>query len=156
MHTQRGNKNKLNQTSVSLQSPPSSLPVESGAAEVREGKQSEEEEKEERERVAALLQRKKLLQELGLAEQLHRLLQGCTAGGAVVVEGSIQQSREQAHHKEKVRGVLSGWLLGHRSVPRDQCLCLHVAGPSDTDLPTDESTAAAAAALSSSSTTGNI
>lgn len=141
MHTQRGNKNKLNQTSVSLQSSPSSIPVESDAA---EAKLLEEEEKEEQDRVAALLQRKKLLQELGLAEQLRRLLQGCTDGGAVTKDDSIQQSKAQPRHEMKVSGVVSNFLAGHPFYcKRAQCLCLGSAGSSDTDMPKDESAAAA-------------
>lgn len=144
MHTQRGNKNKLNQTSVSLQSSPSSIPVESDAAEIREAKQLEEEEKEEQDRVAALLQRKKLLQELGLVEQLRRLLQGCTEGGAVMEDDNIQQPKAQARHKMKVRRVVDIFLSGHSFCSkRAQCLCLHLAGSSDTDMPKDESAAAA-------------
>lgn len=140
MHTQRGNKNKLNQTSVSLQSSPSSIPVESDAA---EAKQLEEDEKEEQDRVAALLQRKKLLQDLGLAEQLCQLLQGCTEGGAVMEDDDIQQSKAQARHKMKVRRVMNNFLAGHTFCSkRAQCLCLHSAGSSDTDMPKDESAAA--------------
>lgn len=112
MHTRRGNKNKLNQTSVSLQSSPSSIPVESDATEVREAKRLEEDEKEERERVAALLQRKKLLQELGLVEQLHRLLQGCTQGGAVTEDDNSRPAKAQAPRKMKVSVVGNNSLAG--------------------------------------------
>lgn len=144
MHTQRGNKSKLNQTSVSLQSSPSSIPEESDAAEIREATQPEEEEKEERERVAALLQRKKLLQELGLVEQLRRLLQGCAEGGAVMEDDNVQQSKAQARHKMKVRRVANNSLLGHTYCSRRaQRLCLYLVGSADTDLPKDERTAAA-------------
>lgn len=144
MHTQRGNKNKLNQTSVSLQASPSSIPVESDAAEIGEAKQLEEEEKEEQDRVAALLQRKKLLQELGLVEQLRRLLQGCTEGGAAMEDDNIQLSKAQARHKMKVRRVGNHFLSGLTfCIERAQCLCLHLAGSSDTDMPKDESAAAA-------------
>lgn len=127
MHTRRGNKNKLNQTSVSLQSSPSSIPVESDAAEVREAKRLEEDEKAERERVAALLRRKKLLQELGLVEQLHRLLQGCTQGGAATEEeeeeedGSRRPAKAQPPRRIKVSVVQSHPLAGGG---RPQCLCL--------------------------------
>ncbi|XP_029696266.1 tubulin polyglutamylase ttll6 isoform X2 [Takifugu rubripes] len=83
-------------------SSPSSIPVESDAAEVREAKRLEEDEKEDRERVAALLQRKKLLQELGLVEQLHRLLQGCTQGGAVTEGDNRRPAKAQAPRKMKL------------------------------------------------------
>lgn len=126
MHTQRGNKNKLNQTSVSPQSSPSSIPVESDAAEVREAQQLEQEEKEEQERVAALVQRKKLLQDLGLVEQLERLLQGCTEGGAVTEDDSSQQPRAQAQHKTKARAVLSSsvQLTLPAATHHDVCVCV--------------------------------
>lgn len=112
MHTQRGNKNKLNQTSLSPQSSPSSIPVESDAAEVREAKRLEEEAKEERERVAALLQRKKLLQELGLVELLHQLLQGCTQAGAVTEDDNTRPPKAQAPRKMKVSVVANNLLAG--------------------------------------------
>lgn len=154
MHTQRGNKNKLNQTSVSLQSSPSSIPVESDAAEIREAKQLEEEEKEERDRVVALLQRKKVLQELGLVEQLRRLLQGCAEGGAVMEEDSIPQFKAQARRQVKVTRVLDHFFSGHTFWSKKaQCLCLHLAGSSDTDVPQDES---AAAAPQSQGSRGNV
>lgn len=115
----------MNQTSVSLQSSPSSIPEESEAAEIRETTQPEEEEKEERERVAALLQRKKLLQELGLAERLRRLLQGCAGGGAVMEDDSIQQSKAQARHKMKVGRVANNSLLGHTCCrEHNVCVCI--------------------------------
>lgn len=131
MHSQRGNKNKLNQTSVSLQSSPSSIPVESDTAEIQEAKRLEEEDKEEQERVAALLQRKKLLQELGLVEQLRRLLQGCTEGGAVMEDDSIQQSKAQPCrkmrlYKMKVRRVVKIFSSGHTfcSKTAQDCVCI--------------------------------
>lgn len=124
MHTQRGNKGKLNQTSVSLQSSPSSIPEESDAAEIRAATRLEEEEKEEQERVAALLQRKKLLQELGLVEQLRRLLQGCAEGGAVMEDDSTQQSKAQARLKMKVRRVANDFLLGHTDCSKSVCVCI--------------------------------
>lgn len=134
----------MNQTSVSPQSSPSSIPEESDAAEIREATQLEEEEKEERERVAALLQRKKLLQELGLVEQLRRLLRGCAEGGAVVEDGNIRQSKAQARHQMKVRRVANNFFLGHTCCSkRAQRLCLHLVGSADTDLPKDERAAAA-------------
>ncbi|KAF7664977.1 hypothetical protein LDENG_00158880 [Lucifuga dentata] len=43
--------------------------------------EEEEEEKEEQERLSALLQREKLLQDLGVVDQIYKLLQGRRAGG---------------------------------------------------------------------------
>lgn len=89
-------------------------------AEVREEKQlqqqkEEQEEKDaavvEQERVHALLQRKKLVQELGVVEQLRQLLQGHTAatagggekgeGAGVLQDTSSQQQSKQAHQRQQ-------------------------------------------------------
>lgn len=112
--------------SLSLQSSPSSIPVESDAAEVREAKRLEEEEKEERDRVAALLQRKKLLQELGLVELLHRLLQGCTQAGAVTEDDNIRPPKAQAPRNMKVSVVANNFLAGRTfcSTSSQFCICI--------------------------------
>lgn len=66
-------------------------------AQQQEKKQQEEEEEdaEERERVSALLQRKKLLRELGVVDQLHQLLQGRTNGGTQQMRTQAQQRQQQ-------------------------------------------------------------
>lgn len=72
--------------------------VDTEAAGIREEKQQEEEEEadvEERERVDALLQRKKLLQDLGVVDQIHQLLQGRTEGG-----GALQDARDAYTHQQ--------------------------------------------------------
>nr|XP_046233164.1 tubulin polyglutamylase ttll6 isoform X2 [Scatophagus argus] len=88
---------------------PQPLPLFSVSAEpeaggAREEPQDEEEEEEgkeaemeEQERVVALLQRKKLLQDLGVVDQIHRLLQGRTDGDGVLQDG--HQQGKQAHHR---------------------------------------------------------
>lgn len=56
---------------------------------------------EERERLDALLKRKKLLQELGVVDQLHQLLQGRAGGGGVLREASSQQQSKQANQRRQ-------------------------------------------------------
>lgn len=98
-------RNEMKCVAASLQPPPSRESAE--ATEVREEKQQQEEEQkeaemEERERVNALLQRKKLLQDLGVVDQLHQLLQGPTGGGRVpqdAKDGGTQQQSQQAHQR---------------------------------------------------------
>lgn len=89
---------------ASLQPPPSRESAE--APEVREKQQQEEEQKEaemeEQERVNALLQRKKLLQDLGVVDQLHQLLRGPAGGGRVpqdAKDSGTQQPSQQAHQR---------------------------------------------------------
>ncbi|XP_024913778.1 tubulin polyglutamylase ttll6 [Cynoglossus semilaevis] len=50
---------------------------------------------EEQERVHLLLQRKKLLQDLGVVEQIQQLLQGQSQGGGVLEESCSHQQRQQ-------------------------------------------------------------
>lgn len=77
----------------------------------------------EQERVHALLQRKKLVQELGVVEQLRQLLQGHTAaaaaatatavggvrerqeGGGILQDSSSQQHSKQAHQRQQQNKV---------------------------------------------------
>lgn len=58
-------------------------------------KEEEEEDAEERERVNALQQRKRLLQELGVVDQLHQLLQGHTSAGSQQTRAQVQQRQQQ-------------------------------------------------------------
>ncbi|KAM3591592.1 uncharacterized protein V6R79_004405 [Siganus canaliculatus] len=98
------------------QPPPSDASAEPEAAQVREEQQQEEEEQEEEEeearkeeaeddpeaaleeqrRLDALLQRKKLLQDLGVVEQIHQLLQEQAGRAAVVQEAPSGCSRQQS------------------------------------------------------------
>lgn len=95
---------------------PSVKPVE-----VQEELHPDQEEKHaelmEQERVHALLQRKKLVQELGVVEQLRQLLQGHTAaaaaggvrerreGGGILQDSSSQQHSKQAHQRQQQNKV---------------------------------------------------
>lgn len=75
--------------------------VDPEAAGIQEEKQQHEEEEEEeadveeQERVDALLQRKKLLQDLGVVEQIQQLLQGRTAKQDARDTSQQNQWREQ-------------------------------------------------------------
>ncbi|KAA8581229.1 hypothetical protein FQN60_002810 [Etheostoma spectabile] len=85
----------------------SSVAVHPEAAEVREEKQEQlpeedTEDMEERERVDALLQRKKLLQDLGVVEQIHQLLQGHKEAGGVPQDACTQQQRP-AHQRQQTK-----------------------------------------------------
>ncbi|XP_069015902.1 tubulin polyglutamylase ttll6 [Embiotoca jacksoni] len=91
--------------------PLSSVSGDPEAAEVRQEEQGEEGEweweeweagMEEQERVSALLQRKKLLQDLGVVEQIQQLLQGRAEGGEVVQDACVQQHSRQAHHGQQL------------------------------------------------------
>ncbi|KAM9336959.1 tubulin polyglutamylase ttll6 [Symphorus nematophorus] len=89
--------------------PVSSVSVDAEAAEAREEKREEEEEEkeaemEEQERVTALLQRKKLLQELGVVEQIKQLLQGRIEGGGVLQgakDAYAHQQSKPAHQRQQ-------------------------------------------------------
>ncbi len=86
------------------------------AAEVQEEKQEQQEEEneaemEEQERVDALLQRKKLLQDLGVVDQIQQLLQGHAEGRGVVQDGCSLQQSEQAHHRQQQMKVRSNHRL---------------------------------------------
>uniref|UniRef100_A0A3Q3EZ03 Tubulin tyrosine ligase-like family, member 6 n=1 Tax=Labrus bergylta TaxID=56723 RepID=A0A3Q3EZ03_9LABR len=93
-----------------LQPPPlSSVPLHPEAAEVQEVKkqqeveEEEEEEREadeeERERLDALLRRKKLLQDLGVVDQIHQLLQVQRKGGRVNKDACSHQQCKPAHQR---------------------------------------------------------
>ncbi|KAI3365462.1 hypothetical protein L3Q82_010553 [Scortum barcoo] len=69
------------------------------AAEVRE--EEKEADMEERERVDALLQRKKLLQDLGVVDQIHQLLQGRTGGGGALQDADNHQPSKKAHPRQQ-------------------------------------------------------
>lgn len=85
------------------------------AAEVRVEKQEQPEEEvevedkekedmEEQERVDALLQRKKLLQDLGVVDQIQQLLQGRLGGGGVLQNAHHQSKQvQQRQQQPKVR-----------------------------------------------------
>ncbi|XP_068610944.1 LOW QUALITY PROTEIN: tubulin polyglutamylase ttll6 [Brachionichthys hirsutus] len=80
-----------------------SAPLSSVAAEPEEEKheeqrpQEETREMEEQERVDSLLQRRKLLQDLGVVEQIHRLLQGSTGR-----QGVLQNARENTESQHQL------------------------------------------------------
>ncbi|XP_034715490.1 tubulin polyglutamylase ttll6 isoform X2 [Etheostoma cragini] len=84
----------------------SSVAVPPEAAEPREEKQEqlleEDTDMEEQERVDALLQRKKLLQDLGVVEQIHQLLQGRRDAGGVLQDACTQQQRP-AHQRQQTK-----------------------------------------------------
>ncbi len=79
------------------------MSVDPEAAEVRAEEKQEEKEAdvEEQERVDALLQRKKLLQDLGVVDQIHQLLQGRTEGGGVLQDGDTHQQSKKAHPRQQ-------------------------------------------------------
>lgn len=92
------------------------VPEDPVAAKVREEKQEqqrdeeeeevEDEDMEEKERVDALLQRKKLLQDLGVVDQIHQLLQGRTEGGGVLQDASDtfpHQQSKQVHQRQQTK-----------------------------------------------------
>nr|XP_040032835.1 tubulin polyglutamylase ttll6 isoform X1 [Gasterosteus aculeatus aculeatus] len=103
-----------------LPHPPSSVPKDPEAAEVQEDKQQQREEEEEvkeeaveeeeegedeaeeRERINTLLQRKKLLQDLGVVDQIRQLLQDRTGGGGVPKEACAQQQSQRAHQTRQL------------------------------------------------------
>lgn len=92
--------------SVSLQLPLSGASLYPEAADVREEKEEDkEEDMEEQERVNALLQRKKLLQDLGVVDQIHQLLQGRTEGGGVLQDAkdacTHHQQSKLAHQRQQ-------------------------------------------------------
>lgn len=93
--------NEMKCVAASLQPPPSRESAE--ASEVREEKRQQE---EEQERVNALLQRKKLLQDLGVVDQLHQLLQGPTGRGRVpqdAKDSGTQQQSTQAQRPQPLK-----------------------------------------------------
>lgn len=88
------------------------MTLEPEAAEVRAEKQEQTEEEneeeaeerkkadmEEQERVDALLQRKKMLQDLGVVDQIYQLLQGRLGAGGIL-QDAHQQSK-QAQQKQQ-------------------------------------------------------
>ncbi|XP_068161743.1 tubulin polyglutamylase ttll6 isoform X2 [Antennarius striatus] len=98
--------------SIHPPAPLSSVSVELEAADVQEEKQQqqreeEEQEKEaemeEQERLDALLQRRKLLQDLGVVDQIHRLLRGHKEGQGVLqnAKESTHQPSQQAHQRQQ-------------------------------------------------------
>ncbi|XP_068592901.1 tubulin polyglutamylase ttll6 [Cebidichthys violaceus] len=91
-----------------------------------EEEEEEEEEKadvEEQERVDVLLQREKLLQDLGVVDQIHQLLQGRTDGGGVLQEACSQQQSRPAHQRRQTRLQLDS--LTQFSQRRKQQPCSH-------------------------------
>ncbi|XP_044036050.1 tubulin polyglutamylase ttll6 [Siniperca chuatsi] len=61
-----------------------------------EEEEEKDEDMEEQERVNALLQRKKLLQDLGVVDQIHQLLQGRTEGGGVLRDAKDAYTHQQS------------------------------------------------------------
>ncbi|KAK5851215.1 hypothetical protein PBY51_002026 [Eleginops maclovinus] len=96
---------------LSYHLPPSSASVHPEAAEVREEKQQQqqeeekdkEEDMEEQERAGALLQRKKLLHDLGVVDQIQQLLQGRGDAGGVPQGASTQPQFNQPHHRQHTK-----------------------------------------------------
>ncbi|KAM6896935.1 tubulin polyglutamylase ttll6 [Xenentodon cancila] len=97
-------------------SPKSDMPVDTEAADVQEEEEEEQQEKEEeeeteaeadkeeQERINSLLQRKKLLQELGVVKQIQQLLQGQRERGGVlqdVREACRYQQSKQVHQSQE-------------------------------------------------------
>ncbi|XP_058476834.1 tubulin polyglutamylase ttll6 isoform X1 [Solea solea] len=86
----------------------SSMWVDPEAAQVQEEEEEgedeeeeEEEEEQEQERVHLLLQRKKLLQDLGVVDQIQQLLQGQTEGGRVLQGAQDTHSHQQRRQHTK-------------------------------------------------------
>lgn len=77
--------------------------VQEEEEEEEQGKEEKEADVEEQERVDALLQRKKLLQDLGVVDQIRQLLQGLTDRGGVLQDACSQQQRHQPHQKQQTR-----------------------------------------------------
>ncbi|XP_047464646.1 tubulin polyglutamylase ttll6 isoform X2 [Mugil cephalus] len=71
--------------------------VEVGAEDQEEEEEEEREDVEEQERISSMLQRKKLLQDLGVVDQIHQLLQGRTEGGGVLQDACSHQQSKQGH-----------------------------------------------------------
>ncbi|XP_010769470.1 tubulin polyglutamylase ttll6 [Notothenia coriiceps] len=84
--------------------PQSSASVDLEAAEGQEEEEDEEEEDpEEQERVGALLQRKKLLHDLGVVDQIGQLLQGRGDTGGVPQDASTQPQIRQPHQRQHAK-----------------------------------------------------
>ncbi|XP_029312947.1 tubulin polyglutamylase ttll6 isoform X2 [Cottoperca gobio] len=82
--------------------PLSSVSVDPEATEVREEKQEEEEkEADMEERVNAT--EKKLLQDLGVVDQIHQLLQGRTDSGGVLQDACSQQQSKQPYQRQQMK-----------------------------------------------------
>lgn len=112
------------------------MPKDPEAAEVQEDKQQQREEEEEvkeeaveeeeegedeaeeRERINTLLQRKKLLQDLGVVDQIRQLLQDRTGGGGVPKEACAQQQSQRAHQTRQVRRCAWNGHIHNRSSRR--------------------------------------
>ncbi|XP_072229363.1 LOW QUALITY PROTEIN: tubulin polyglutamylase ttll6 [Leuresthes tenuis] len=88
---------------VVVQSPLSGTSVDPESAEVREEEQPEGEEAdmEDQERVNALVQRKKLLEDLGVVDQIHQLLQGRAEGGGVLQDVHVACRHQQAQQRSE-------------------------------------------------------
>jgi len=86
--------------------------VDPESAGVREEEQQEGEEAdmEDQERVNALVQRKKLLEDLGVVDQIHQLLQGRTEGGGVLqdVHGACRHQQDKQAHQRPEQKVRTG------------------------------------------------
>uniref|UniRef100_A0A8P4K8B2 Tubulin tyrosine ligase-like family, member 6 n=1 Tax=Dicentrarchus labrax TaxID=13489 RepID=A0A8P4K8B2_DICLA len=78
---------------------------------VRDEKREQDEELEEQERVDALLQRKKLLQDLGVVDQIHQLLQGRTEGGGVPQNARDAYTHQQSKQRQQQNNLIVVFLL---------------------------------------------
>ncbi|XP_023262611.1 tubulin polyglutamylase TTLL6 [Seriola lalandi dorsalis] len=106
--------------------PLSSLSVDPEAAGVRKEKQEKEREEEEevdieeQERVEALLQRKKLLKDLGVVDLIHQLLHGWTEGGGVLQDACTHQQSKQTQQRQQQTKLDSLAQFSHRTKQQQQ------------------------------------
>lgn len=123
---------KLNQINLSpsvqlLTKPPLSTATATPATfevpedERQQGEKEREEEKEEQERLNALLQREKLLRDLGVVDQIYQLLQGRTTGGGhplLRAQGTHPHQRgkqaQQRQQQTKVRHKYGAVCVYHK------------------------------------------
>lgn len=101
MHTYTVRQSKQIESNVSLQFPQSSASVDPEAAEGQE--EEEEEDPEEQERAGALLQRKTLLHDLGVVDQISQLLQGRGDTGGGPQDASTQPQIKQPHQRQHAK-----------------------------------------------------
>ncbi|CAG5903479.1 unnamed protein product [Menidia menidia] len=69
----------------------------------KEREEAEEAEKQDRERVESLLERKKLLEDLGVVDQIHQLLQRRAEGGGAPPGATETCSHRQVQHRHEQR-----------------------------------------------------
>ncbi|XP_040885483.1 tubulin polyglutamylase ttll6 [Toxotes jaculatrix] len=110
--------------------PVSRASVDPEAAGVQEEKQQQEEEEaveaaeaedmEEQERVNALLQRRKLLQDLGVVDQIRQLLQGRIEGGGVLQDTKDAYTHQQSKQRQQETKLDSLTQFSHRTKQQQQ------------------------------------